>query len=991
MRIHAKITDMKTSRKTRVVLVVLAVLAAVFLFATYGTVLPSAPFASVQLNGPTVVDSDGEFTGVVDTESRRALILNADGDLTGVVDCTTIDSPLNAITDVCVSGGSVYLAGMRYEPDSNIIAKERVACYDKGGNFQGLAFEIEGAGDIPSINALCDVPGGVAVVYEPASDGDSTAGNVLAVERIGLDEREPIGTIAAGPFLLHDAAVAASAEGYRYATLNVRGMLSDGKSEYAIENLAGHVFTSIDIEEEVLYACDDTTGALCAISLDTLEVSTLVSGTGYHSVHSNQGVISLCNSDTDTVKLRAASREAESEFSSVKPSAGFSARMLVVWASGLYLAALALALCVRKIRQMAKSGNTSSITALLTAAAAVTTIVMAVGSFSFASYQKTIDLRTNEVNMCADYLAASASNFSKPMEQIGGRSVLVGSDDSSIEATMSLLSDVNPVLSLAQSAQDNGIGLYCSLYGKDDQGAFFFCGSLADYVMGSSARGAASSGLDAAFDGGDATNGKLFWGRTLHDATQYRLVQIPSTDGKSVVGVIEVGSKMRSLESSIIDDLSQRILALLVLILVAYLAYSELRACGRCLFSYRQRRQADGVRAVATLTRPFTLAITVLSSIDSVMTVLIARDLLSQAGMSDSTPLLAVPAVMLGVGMILGQGLYAIAESRVGLRKLVVSGALAVLACACATCAAVYSGVFWLYCVAKLAMAVPFGMLYSLGYSLPRLAADAETRASATGDVKRTDTSAAALGTVLGGYVAQTLGNVWVYALVAMASLPVILMAANLLPRGMQPLGKLAYAENGNGRIRDLARTRIAFCLALFVILPATLAAGYASFLFPIFSVDLGLSKFDINNIFALGQLVVFVSIGLIERLEGRYGRWSVSTTAIALLGLVFLLFAINTTLVWSIAVIALVGLLCKSTDGWKAMWLKAAEAVGVPTGRATSAMFATRSLALIAQPFVLGALLGATDSVAVIVIGLICVACAGLFFLTTRHTLLAE
>lgn len=53
--------------------------------------------------------------------------------------------------------------------------------------------------------------------------------------------------------------------------------------------------------------------------------------------------------------------------------------------------------------------------------------------------------------------------------------------------------------------------------------------------------------------------------------------------------------------------------------------------------------------------------------------------------------------------------------------------------------------------------------------------------------------------------------------------------------------------------------------------------------------------------------------------------------------------------------------------------------------------MFATRSLALIAQPFILSALLGVTSSLAVIVIGLICVVCALLFFIATRSTTLPK
>lgn len=74
--------------------VVVAVLAAAVLFATYGTALPSAPFMPVQVSGPSAADSDGGMTVIADSESRRALILNEDGDLTGVASCSMADSPM---------------------------------------------------------------------------------------------------------------------------------------------------------------------------------------------------------------------------------------------------------------------------------------------------------------------------------------------------------------------------------------------------------------------------------------------------------------------------------------------------------------------------------------------------------------------------------------------------------------------------------------------------------------------------------------------------------------------------------------------------------------------------------------------------------------------------------------------------------------------------------------------------------------------------------
>ncbi|MBQ3301446.1 MAG: hypothetical protein IJH04_04805, partial [Eggerthellaceae bacterium] len=535
-------------------------------------------------------------------------------------------------------------------------------------------------------------------------------------------------------------------------TLYSRGVFGDGSSDYDPKVHAGHVYTAIDIDENgTLYACDDETGALCAIAKGSSDVKTLVDGTGYNSVHANKGVISLCSSEGDTVTLCDASGIVASKFSDVRPSIGFSARMLVVWASGLYLLVLALVLGIRKIRWMIKNGKTESIAPLFTAVAIVIAIAVAIGNFSFASYRRMFELRANEINMCADYLDQAVFDLGATIEKIDNRDALRGSGEELNEAVVNVFDAIRPALSLTLSARENGIGMYCTLYGKDDKGVYYLYGSPSEYVMGSSAVEAEGKGLREAFEGEPVEEGKLRRGISLRDATQYRLVQIPTADGKSVAGVIEIGSKMRSFESSINNDLAQLTLGLLVMVLVVYLAYSELRACGRCLFSYRQRRQEDGDRAAAMLTRPFTLAITMLTSIDSVMTVLIARELLTRAGMGGSTPLLAVPAVMLGVGMVIGQGVYAITGSWVGLRKLVTIGAVIMFGCACFTGVAVASGVFWMYCVATLVRSIPFGMLYSLGYSLPRLAVDDETRALAAGGVKRTDTSAAALGTVRGG------------------------------------------------------------------------------------------------------------------------------------------------------------------------------------------------------------------------------------------------
>jgi predicted MFS family arabinose efflux permease len=176
-----------------------------------------------------------------------------------------------------------------------------------------------------------------------------------------------------------------------------------------------------------------------------------------------------------------------------------------------------------------------------------------------------------------------------------------------------------------------------------------------------------------------------------------------------------------------------------------------------------------------------------------------------------------------------------------------------------------------------------------------------------------------------------------------------------------------------------------ALALGLLVILPGTLAAGYASFLFPLFSVEAGLDKADINNIYVLGQIIVFLMIGALGKAEGHFGFQRVSTMGIASIAVVFLLFSFNTKLAWAIVVVALVGMGVKASYGWKGMWLDAAREAGVAPGPATGAMFTFYRLTLVVQPFVLAGLLSASDSLAVILLGLFCGLCAFLFWRSCR------
>lgn len=987
---------MRNIKKSRLVATLLAVVAALVFISSIGTSKHYAFFTPVEFNGPTFAASNGEITAITDSQSRRVLVLDKNLALIKTIDYNVFNSPIQAVTNIDVSDKKIFVAGVVFLEDSNVIQGEKVLMYRLDGTYEGVVYETkEDTTYIHSIKSLSRAPNGVVITYYPtnaataAADGSGVSAPDITFISINDDgkvvsqKKAP----AATSYDVFDAAY--NAVNGSYITLSYRGLLLDFDDEMAqtitAEFNQGHVFTDMALaDNDDVYATDDVTGSVFKIS-DLADVQEIIKGVNADMIKVFDDKLILCNQDKNSIIITDLKGNILHNLTQAPLSPAAALDVILFEISVVYLLVFLTFAAVKRIRKSFKESNSTGLAPLFGSVAVVLAVSLAIGYSSYTVYKSSLETRVNEISAFADYTHLTASDISEPLEKCASREAFRDNDAKGDEVNDGLVSIYTHVGFLVDSATDNKIGIYFNVYGKDKDGVFYIYDSSMEHISGTSSSGIKErADIEEAFSSNDLydLNHEVKTGSLLRDTTLYRLVKVPKADGNGVAGVIEIGSRMRSFESSIANSLTQNVLALIVLSLVVYLAYVELRDCVRCMFEYRQlhaRRKRD---AIAVLTRPFTFVVTMLTSIDAVMTVLIARDLIASAGMDDSGLLLALPAAMLGIGLAIGQLLYGKLGSRIGVRRLTVVGALVMLLFAVGTALVVGYGSFWLYCLAKLFMSVPFGMLYALGYSLPRVAESDDVRKTAASGVSHTDTSAAALGTVLGGFVAQALGNQWVYVLIALATLPVILMAINMFPKTNEPIE--ASHRRGKGMTRLFANPRI-IALAVLVMLPVIIATGYNSFIFPLFASNAGVSIASTNYLFVIGQLVVYVTINLIGRMHADFGRRRVMTAALALLGVVFLLFSINTTVVWSVVVIALVGVLCKTVDGWKGVWLDVAERSGVQAGEATGAMFATRSVILIVQPFILASLLAANDAFIVIVIGAICVAAALAYHLIIR------
>lgn len=975
------------SRGRRIALIILTALALVVTIMSLGMVIPpTLPFGSVKLYGPICADSDGNRTVIADTEAHRVLVLDKDLHLMSVISFDEANSPLDAVTDLCITKDSLYISGIRYLEESTEINYESVFLYDFSGARGAEVYKRDADGaTVPSIKSLGDAYGSAIItVVEEAKDDDSRdVARAYLIDDTGCME---YGEGELDGLEVFDAGFEPD-NGY-FVTISPRGMIDDTMdvdSERLVEG--DYVFTSVDVNADGrVFVTEDASGKVYIIDEDSVpEVYVEAAGQAYTDVNVNGDTLCACSREGDIVLVMDNSTGDTTYLRRVELSLGYSLFLVLIWACRLFLIGEVVAVCIARARMAVATGETDGMGGLFAAFCVLLSIALAIGYASLESYNASLKTREAEISMLSEILYFKADDLTECMEACTDRHALQAQGDEFKNVAVALNELCRQVDHYSLAAESNDIGIYYRIFSKDDYGIFLLNDSAQEFVMGASMRSSAES---AAIEHEFALNDefKLREGRTLRDNTRYCLIPISSEDGERVIGVIEMGSRIRSFESQLFNSLANNVVTAFVMLFVVYIVYSELRACGRCLLEYLKFvEDHDKKDAVALLTRPFTFLITMLISTDALMSTLIGRSLLTDANLDAQGVLVIMPAMMQGVGLVCGQVAYGSLGWRVGVRRLICTFAILLMIGAVLAGFSVAKGDFWAYIAAKVILGIPFGLLYTLGYSLPRQAIDDDVRTLASGGVRRTDTSAAAMGTVLGGFVANRFGNAWVYVLVALGGALVIAFATRLVLRHQKPLESERGLEvTGAQALLSFFRQRDTLALIVLIMLPATLAGGYNSLLFPLYSADLGLSSATISYMFVLGQLVVYVLIDTLDNWDARYGKWMVAVGAVALLAAVFLLFSLNTRFTWAVVAIALVGVFCKASDDWKALWARQADVCGVPLGRATGAMFATRSVLLVVQPLILGVFLSVSESIAAILLGIICLVCVtGFVFLT--------
>jgi hypothetical protein len=420
-----------------------------------------------------------------------------------------------------------------------------------------------------------------------------------------------------------------------------------------------------------------------------------------------------------------------------------------------------------------------------------------------------------------------------------------------------------------------------------------------------------------------------------------------------------------------------------------YIVFDELTRSGAAFLRYRELL-ADGKEwAENLLGRPVCFMLSLAFGMDSAFAVVIAKEMLAGGNLDSTAFVWGIPALAITVGTTIGTIIHAVMCSRVSGRAFAMPMMLLGIAAQALCFFAVMNNWFAVFVACKLVTSASFATIEFITKNLA-----GGTAGKDVGDahlslvVNRSSVNisgkgAAVVASVVGGALAS-IGNQWVYiagALISVACVPLLLLAL--------PKGRVISKHDDTANLKNVfafLRSPIMLATLVFAIFPTVLAAGYKSYILPLFLSSAGVSKTDIASLFALGNVLLYgFTDSLITQRNAR-GRWVMTWVALIGLGVLFLLFSYNQSPTWAVVAVVVITVLSWLAGDWKhtARWW-AKKDYGFSFDQSQAVLNLEASVVKNVQAPVLAALLSLGASTACLILGILfCVSGVG-YYLPTR------
>ena len=394
---------------------------------------------------------------------------------------------------------------------------------------------------------------------------------------------------------------------------------------------------------------------------------------------------------------------------------------------------------------------------------------------------------------------------------------------------------------------------------------------------------------------------------SLYGEIAYQFIMpITGPEGETL-GFLELSQDYSSYRNQVYSFCFEMFLTLMMISIGIVLFMIEGKAFLTGLKRRRQAIEAKADNVELTMVRPAMFLFNLVTSFDSVILVLISREMLDISGVTGDRLafLMTIPSLAMGIGKTLGRMVYTPLARRMTVRKLAMSGTLVMVVCYTAIIFTVQRNVFAVFCVLKLLCSLFYSVVFSILRTMPYRAATEEERYLAMQDKEIVGVSSSAFGTLIGGIASQNLGNTVMYTINTVAFLPVIAIFLLMMPAGTY------YVQPCTERRTPKKSMKFLFSVPMvaywvFLTLPIIAVSGYKSFLFPIYSSSLHWPKMYITTFSVLAKMIVILlAHPLISRFKNIH-YWKKSVFLLLIMGASLLGFLLNTSIIWAVIMLVI-------------------------------------------------------------------------------------
>lgn len=662
----------------------------------------------------------------------------------------------------------------------------------------------------------------------------------------------------------------------------------------------------------------------------------------------------------------------------------FIVKAVIFWIAFIFLTVLVLLFAFRKIKTLIALKNMS---ALLKICVSTATVVAIVGVSAFYSAQMMKqDIKSRQIQL--NTLASLISNI--PDKYISNTLSEINEVNSeSLDKYLKLFDYIDAVGDSRNMEFNSTISLYKNI-DKDtwcrilDNNRLLSVGYCEKY--------------DEFFGRGEVNSETLKKGDKVSDVqdTTYGVIMAsfsPIIDlNGNTVGYVEAESNFELFKISYMRTALRNFVTLLAITVGIALILVEAAAIIKSRKKRRRLIEENYEHIEIADFRTIKLFIGFLLKFDSVLMILIAKDLLINTVDANNAVILGIPAACMSFGTLAGQFLIDMLMPKIHIRKIIGFTGVFYAAMLIMTAFAVYSGNFVLYCMGVFLVNIAFGVLAGPSWVIPFMSRNEQERFEMNNTKGLADVSASVISVVLAGYAAELFGNfsIYLFALIPLAIVFICYMRS--MPK-KTIYGKKRDTVKNREKIKFTKYLRFIFSptvilLLLLIIFPAVYASGYKSLIFPLFSQKQGLSKPFISNLVVIANFAAFMLNGPVEKILKNNDYWK-NTVIIAIFsGIVYMSFMLNSSVAWAVIVIALLAVTDKLiAPNFNMLWPRQAEKIGVPPQRLYSMFIYTDNIASALRPAFIGLFLTIQAPYCNFWLGVCFAGCALLFAICTYNS----